>query len=74
MKVLLSLLVGITVTGCSSVSPSHPTAKPVVNSNWVSTSPGLSLAPKLSNNESGNYWWYKYQDNTLNSLMESCIC
>ncbi len=74
MKNILSLLIAtIAVTGCSLVSPSRPTAKAVVNNDWVSTSPGLNLSTESINKESGNYWWYKYQDNTLNGLMESAF-
>ena len=74
MKNILSLLIAtIAVTGCSLVSPSRPTAKAVVNNDWVSTSPGLNLYTESINKESGNYWWYKYQDNTLNGLMESAF-
>lgn len=74
MKNILSLLIAtIALTGCSLVSPSHPTAKAVVNNDWVSISPGLNLSAESINKESGNYWWYKYQDNTLNGLMESAF-
>lgn len=74
MKSVLSLLIStIVVTGCSLVSPSRPTAKAAVNADWVSISPGVNLSAESMNKESGNYWWYKYQDNTLNGLMESAF-
>lgn len=72
MRLLLSLLT-IAISSCSLISPSRPTAKANVNNSWVSTSTEVMTNSKINNSESGNYWWEKYQDNTLNQLMESAF-
>jgi len=70
---LLFFTLAFALGSCSLVSPSRPTAKASVNNNWASSSQEVATNSKINNTESGSYWWYKYQDDALNQLMESAF-
>lgn len=71
MKLLANLLF-IALCSCSLINPSRPTDKAEVNNKWNSSSQEVVSNSNL-NRESGAYWWVKYQDQTLNKLMESAF-
>ncbi len=71
MKILIIFL-SMVIVSCSLINPDRPTASAQINNKWVSSSPEIMNNSKLDR-ESGTYWWAKYQDNTLNQLMESAF-
>ncbi len=72
MKKIIFLLITILVVSCSNFAKTH-TAKPTTLQKWQSSSPELSFYESNIINQSGQWWWQKYNDQSLNQLMESAL-
>lgn len=75
MKKIVLIISSCLLSCCSLISAKTDMPPPVVNNKWSSSSPGIMVKNVNYAIESQNltWWWTKYNDKTLNNLMESAF-
>ncbi len=75
MKNIILVIITSLISSCSLISAKTDMPPPVVTNKWASSSPGIMVKNVNYAVESQNltWWWTKYNDKTLDKLMESAF-
>ncbi len=75
MKNIILVIITSLISSCSLISAKTDMPPPVITNKWASSSPGIMVKNVNYAVESQNltWWWTKYNDKTLDKLMESAF-